>query len=420
MSEAKPTRSPSSPTTPAHREHSRISVPRLLAGSIAMTAIAAGLLLGRRLAGPDAAELTRRAEADLQANRWRAAEDDIRGLAALRPLTPKDRFLQARIEIGAGQSEKALEILSGLVDEPDLGAQALYLAGLIERRRNRLRFAEAAYRQAIDRDPRLIGARRELIYILGMQSRRGELDTAFHEMARIVPLNQYDMYIWCLTHFVNWGTESAEDLKPFLEADPDDRETRLAMARLLLASPGQEGRVDELLRPLAAEDPAVLAFRAEQDLNRGRLAEALQRLESTKSEDPMLERLRARIALRRGDREAAVRHFRRALSEAPYDRVSTSELGKALILQGDRSSAQAYIDQSHRLDEVYNLVTRIGKPDEPVVSVADLKRMAHACEVAGLSAEARGWYQLAIDRDVFDQEAQQGLHRLREAEAPKG
>ncbi len=419
MSEAKPTRSPSSPPKLVPREHSRLSKPRLLAGSIAIAAMVAGLLFSR-LVGPDAAEWTRRAEADLQANRWEAAQDDIRGLASLRPLTPQDRFLQARIEIGAGQSEKALGTLGRLVDDPELGAQALYLSGLIERKRNRLRFAEAAYRQAIDRDPHLNGARRELIYILGMQSRRGELDAAFHEMSRIVPLNQYDMYIWCLTHFVNWGTESAEDLKPFLDADPDDRETRLAMARLLLASPGQEGRVDDLLRPLPSDDPAVLAFRAEQDLNRGRLAEALRRIESTKSEDPMLERLRARIALRRGDREGAVGHFRRALSKAPYDRVSTAELGKALILLGDRSSAQAYIDQSHRLDQVYNLVTRIGKPDEPVLSVAELKRLAHSCEVAGLTAEARGWYQLAIDRDVFDQEAQEGLHRLRAAAVSKG
>lgn len=419
MSEAKPTRSPSSPPAPAHREPTRTSGLRLLAASVVLAAIAAGLLL-YRLAGPDPAELARQAEADLQANRWAAAEGDIQRLAAIRPLTPQDRFLYARIEIGAGRPEKALELLGGLVDDPGLGAQALYLSGLIERKRNRLRFAEKAYRGAIDRDPRLIGARRELIYILGMQSRRRELDVAFHEMAKVVPLNQYDMYIWCLTHFVNWGTESAEDLKPFLEADTDDRETRLAMARLLLASPGQEGRVDELLRPLPVDDPAVLAFRAEQDLNRGRLAEALKRIESTKSEDPMLERLRARIALRRGDRAAAVRHFRRALSDAPYDRVSNAELGKALILLGDRSSAQVYIDQSHHLDEVYNLVTRIGKADETLLSVAELKRLAHACEVAGLTAEARGWYQLAIDRDVFDQEAQQGLHRLLKAKDSNG
>ena len=78
----------------------------------------------------------------------------------------------------------------------------------------------------------------------------------------------------------------------------------------------------------------------------------------TNADDPRLARLRARIALRRGDRDAAVRHFRQALSDEPYDRVSNSELGKALLLQGARAEAQTYLDRAGQLDEVYNLVTR--------------------------------------------------------------
>ena len=62
------------------------------------------------------------------------------------------------------------------------------MTGLIERHRQRLRYAEAAYRQAIRREPGLIQARKELIYILGMQSRRRELDAAFKDLARFAPL----------------------------------------------------------------------------------------------------------------------------------------------------------------------------------------------------------------------------------------
>lgn len=376
-------------------------------------AVAAGLAWPR-LTRPDPNILTQQIEADMQAGRWDSARAGVRRLAAVRPPTPRDRLLRARVEIGAGDRSEALEELRNLLDDPELAPQAYHLTGLIERQRNRLRDAEAAYREAIRLDPRLIGARKELIYILGMQSRRRELDAQFKELARATPLTQYDLYIWCLTHFINWGTESADDLKPFLDADPEDRQSRLAMARLLLAAPGQDDRVEELLRPLPPDNPEVLAFRIEKELNRGRVDEATRMIAGTQADDPLLARLRGRIALRRGDRDAAVRHFRQALSNEPYDRVSNAELGKTLLLQGDRAGAQVYLDRVRHLDEVYNLITSIGKPkQEP--QIADLKRLAHACEAAGLTAEAWGWYMLVIGIAPLDQEAQQGLHRLRAA-----
>src|SRR5262249_33836850 len=116
--------------------------------------------------------------------------------------------------------------------------------------------------------------------------------------------------------------------------------------------------------------------------------------------------------LRRGDRAAAVGYFRQALSDEPYDRVSNSELGKALLLQGSRAEAERYLDRARHLDEVYNLVTRIAKPQKDL-QPPDLNRLARACESAGLIDEARGWYQLAIGQNPLDPEAQQGLRRLR-------
>ena len=288
---------------------------------------------------------------------------------------------------------------------------------MIERRRQRLRYAEAAYRKAIDLDPAMIPARKELIYILGMQSRRRELDAAFKALGRYTPLTRYDLYIWCLTHFVNWGPDSAEDLQPFLTADPEDRQTRLAIAALLLASPGRRPASTRSSGRCRPDDPEVLALLIEKELNRGRIDEATRMIAGTNADDPRLARLRARIALRRGDRDAAVRHFRQALSDEPYDRVSNSELGKALLLQGDRAEAQTYLDRAHQLDEVYNLVTRIGKPNQELQD-PDLNRLGRACEAAGLIGEARGWYMLAIGQNAMDPEAQQGLHRLRQSAPP--
>ena len=119
----------------------------------------------------------------------------------------------------------------------------------------------------------------------------------------------------------------------------------------------------------------------------------------------------------RGDTAGAIRHFQAALSDEPYDRVSIAELGKALLLRGDRAGAQQYMTRAKQLDEVYNLINRGRKADRETYP-DDLIKLGRACEAAGLVYEARGWYMLVIARNPLDNEAQQGLHRLRDS-APR-
>jgi tetratricopeptide (TPR) repeat protein len=420
MSGARPTRSRSRSPAPAVPEADGVGAadgrsPRiagrrtaLFVAALAAASAAAWYLAPRA----DPAQVVDQAEASIQAQQWEAAKACVRRLERIRTPTPADRVLRARVAVGFGDDDAALEELRRIADDPELSPRALYMTGLIERRRNRLRYAEAAYRKAVERDPAVLQARRELIFILGMQSRRRELDGAFKAMAGITTLSHYDLYIWCLTHFVSWGPDSAEELQPFLTADPDDRQTRLAMARLLLGKPGQEQRIEETLAPLPQDDAEVQAIRIEGELNRGRVEEATRLIATTRADDPRLARLRGRIAMRRGDRDTAVREFRRALSDEPYDRVSNSELGKALLLQGHRDEAERHLARSRHLDELYNLVTRIGKPGQGPPPVEDFHRLAQVCESAGLPDEARGWYTLAISQDPLDPIAQQGLHRL--------
>jgi tetratricopeptide (TPR) repeat protein len=390
---------------------------RMLAVSLVISAAisAAGVWYFAMRADPT--ELVRRAETELQAGRWDAAWACVRRLERLRSPTPHDRLLRARVASAAGDDTVALRELLEIHEDRELGAQALYLTGLIERRRQRVRFAEAAYRKAIERDPGLIKARKELLYILGMQFRRREVDAQFKALGRIVPLSQYDLYVWGLTHFVTFGPETVENLQAFIDADPDDRYSRLALATLLLTQPGQSSRVEEVLGPLPGDDPEVIARRVEHALSQGRVDEATRLLGAAPDDDVRLARFRARIALARGDRTAAVRYYRRALSDEPYDRVSNRELGKALLLQGDRAAAAPYLARARQLDEVYNLTTYI-REARGAESSADPVRLGKACEAAGLVDEARGWFLIAIGRDPLDPEAQRGLHRLREGVAP--
>ena len=60
-----------------------------------------------------------------------------------------------RIDIGAGDDTAAFEELKPITGVRELAPQALFLTGMIERRRKRLRYAEAAYRNAVNLDPAL-------------------------------------------------------------------------------------------------------------------------------------------------------------------------------------------------------------------------------------------------------------------------
>jgi tetratricopeptide (TPR) repeat protein len=152
-------------------------------------------------------------------------------------------------------------------------------------------------------------------------------------------------------------------------------------------------------------------LRIELRLNQGRVDEAMELLESAPGDDRRLARVRGRVALMRHDHKAAIRHFQDALTEEPYDRASLTDLGKSLLLSGNKPAAETYLARARRLDDVYNLFNWVRRPDQEN-QPSDLTEFGRTCEAAGLIDEARGWYLLAIGRDPLNTEAQQALQRL--------
>ena len=78
----------------------------------------------------------------------------------------------------------------------------------------------------------------------------------------------------------------------------------------------------------------------------------------------------------------------------------------------ETSRAEPYLARAKRLDDVYNLINRVRKPNQEN-RVTDLTQLGQACEAASLVDEAHGWYSLAITRDPLDSDAQRGFYRLR-------
>ncbi len=398
------------PVLTARRASRRV----VFGASLACALIAAGVLW-RGLNRPDPDRIWRMAEASIQAGRADEANRGLRLLASLRSRTAEDWLLQAQVSSALGNDDDALAALAHVPDNHPLSAQAWYMAGRLEIQKKRLRRAEAAFRRAIELDSGLVKAHQELVYLFGMQLRREEVDAEFKVLSRLSALSHHDLFTWCLTHFTGWGPDIADDLESFVAADPGDRHSRLALAKLLIKTPGMEGRVERALEPLPADDPEAIALRIELAFNHGRIDNATAMLEGAPAGHPSLERLRRRVALAKGDHRSATLHFRNALTTEPYDRVSLTNLGKALLLSGDNTAAAIYLDQARRLDDVYDLVNRIRQPGREN-QTGDLKELAGKCESAGLLDEARGWYRLATSRDPLDGEAQRGLYRLRHPE----
>jgi tetratricopeptide (TPR) repeat protein len=289
--------------------------------------------------------------------------------------------------------------------------QAELMAGRLERARKRLRSAEAHLLNALRLESGLIEAHRELIYIYGIQARRREVDAEFRTLGKLTRLTHHDLFTWALTHFTSWRPDVAEDLQAFIDADPGDRHSRLALAESLHDQAGQGERVLRILDALSATDADALAIRVSLAIHEGRIDDARSLLETGPVDHPGLARFRGRLAMLANEPTVAVEHFRRALSSEPYDRVALFDLGQALSLAGNKDEADLLLERAKRLNELYNLVVRVRSPDQANVP-PDLIRLASACEASGLTEEARHWYLLAISRDPLDPKAQQGLFRI--------
>ena len=375
-----------------------------------------------RRADPD--EVYESALGALEAGRFATAEAALGRLARLRTPTVLDRGVRARLDIGRGRLDEAVAGLATIPDDHPLASWARLRVGQIERGRNHLRAAEAALRRSMKLDPGRIEARRELIYILGLQLRRRELGVEFDALAARSTLTAKEVWVWCMLHDLAWWTpaELATVLRPALDADPDDRWSRLALAE----SERRQGHLDAaeaLLVPLPPDDPDARAARAEIALERHGPESAEALLAEGPENHPGLASLRGRLALARRDGPAAVRYFERALSADPHRRRSLADLGLAWQLAGEPQKARPLLEAAARIDVLSNLLLKAeAQVDQPDPEL--WRRLGTACEDAGLLPEARAWYTLVTTRDPLDPGAQHALYRLRSthesASPPKG
>jgi len=373
---------------------------------------AAAYFLRPSAADPD--QLWREAQRSLQEHRIDDAGRFLDRLSRGRAPLPQDWMLRGQVAVARERPEEALAALAEVPDDHPIAPQARLLAGQIELRRDRARHAEEALLAALRLDPGLVQARRELIYIYGMQLRRRELCDQFAALSEITSLKYENLFHWCLMRNCQWEAgEVAQTLGRYLEADPDDRESRLALAdndRRL----GLYDEAEEVLAPLPDDDPRALAHRVMILMDRHEEDRAEELLASGPADDPELARLRGRVALARRDGPEALRCYRIAYEADPSNRDAAFGLINAYELCGEPEKAAPIRRAAEALEAFNSLVQRMstpaGRSDPALVNEA-----AGVCAQAGFLPEARAWLRFAIDRDPLDASAQQAWYRFNQA-----
>ena len=199
-------------------------------------------------------------------------------------------------------------------------------------------------------------------------------------------------------------------LEQYIDADPNDRWSRLALAE----NYRRMGRSDDALAALVGlqrGEPEVIDLLARIELDRQDVDKAEWLIATGPPDDPLLARLRGRLALARRDAKSALGHFRIALAGDPLARETLFGLTAALELAGDPKAAGPYHQAAANLDRLNSLVqraaTRGARTDRGL-----MRRFGAACEALGLNELSRAWYNLAVSSDPLDSESQQALYRL--------
>jgi tetratricopeptide (TPR) repeat protein len=384
--------------------------------ALALAALGILALFGRNGFGSDPDSLSKEARADFEAHRLDAAEAASARLEKLRPPTPQDLMLRADIAFARGKIDVALTALRAIPDSDSSAALARQRAGDAEVRRHRVAKGEALLLEATRLDPSLVQAHRELIYIYGMQLRRPELNREFQALAKLTPLTFDNVWHWCLTRSLLWEpSELVRDLRAWVAADPDDLNSRIALADNARRI-GAYAEAERALATLPASDPEARAVRARIALDRGDQEAADALLKEGPKDNPDLSRIRGKLALARRDATTAVRHFREAYAADPDDRDNVIGLAQALTLAGDSKAAEPLRKLSRDFEALGGLVSRVSS-NEGRRDPALWRALGAACERVHRLPEARAWYALAIDADPFDEEAQKAIQRLKSRES---
>ena len=261
------------------------------------------------------------------------------------------------------RTDEAIADLARVPDDHYMAAQARLLAGQVELRRDRLRFAEEAFRASVLIDPTLVQAHRELIYIYGLQLRRTPLDGEYLALSSLKGLTFKEVFHWCLLQNDSWEPGEAASMMKACDGGRSGRP-------VVTAGAGGERPADWgcWMRPKRSWRGCRRATPRGWRPAPG--SPSIARTSTGRSDcwppasadDPVLATLRGRLALERQDFRSALHHFRIAYAADPDRRETLSSLIAALLRVGDVEAAAPLREIAARRERLASLIQRAAMP----------------------------------------------------------
>ena len=382
---------------------------------LACLGLALALLLSRTSRFAEDPELIyEQALALVEAEQFDQAESVMQRLRKSRPPTVLDHGLQARVDIAKGRVDQAIDNLSVIPDDHPLAGWARLRCGQLERSRMRFRKAENWLQETLRIDENSVEARRELVYVYGMQLRRSVLHDQFRKLNRLTTLKAKEIWVWCMVRDLAWW--HPEEHIPILEraigVDAEDYWSRIALAEVLR----RQGHTDQamlMLEQSPVDRIELLAKRLELLLDQQDLEQVQKSLEKIPLNEPNVATLRGRLAMSNGDTKSALKFFELSEEFESGKREVIANLGQALIQAGDQKKGKIYLQKAGQIDKLNNMLLQLEKTIESS-GVETWRTLGSTCESADRLAEARAWQSLIIANNPFDQTAQTAVFRIDE------
>jgi tetratricopeptide (TPR) repeat protein len=370
--------------------------------AVAIAGAAATFILRRGARTPDGT--WEEIQQAVSSRRWGRARPQLQRWIAVHPDRGEPRLLLAQVELGLRHRDRAVELLQSIPQEDSNWSRAQMALGRLAVSERRAADAERIFRVVADRDGRAIEPRRSLLYLLGMEQRAAEARTILWQIYRISddPRVLVDLVLELLL-----DRQDVRGLAPELELlvaqTPDDPLLRRAWGMALLF----QGRPRQALPHLEAaasalrNDPFGRYALAECLIQLGRLVDLAKILGEPPEEAVDAAQwwvFRGQIALAAGHPHDAFLSYERAVALNPENREAHFRLGQMLKRQGRGEPAGVHIARASEIEERLNAVRRehqkvrrAGLPSDPGL----FERLGGLCARAGLTAEARAWFEQA-------------------------
>lgn len=382
------------------RRRTRRIVTRL-AGLAVIAAVTVMVVRWRR-PDPMSLELIKQA---IAAGRWSDVESGLSARVAARPDDGESRLMLGLYRMDQGRLPEAIELLTGVPADDPRRARAQTTLGELALRDHRAADAEAAFRDAVSHDPGALEPRRRLVWLLSLQQRTADARAMLwqmHDRSRD-PRLLLDLVL------ALWATEvdtraMGTELDALLSRTPEDPFLRRARGLELQ----QLGRPDEALQHLEAaaarltDDPLGRFALAECRLASGGKPPGVEILGARPIDPAEAARwltLRARLQDLAGEQDKALLSLSEACQTNRSDPEAQHRLGQALAANGDATGARIHRAQAESIRALHARVRREHTNLRRQGFAADaalFERMGELCQEAGLNAEARAWFENAL------------------------